>query len=117
MSESKEVCPECQRDIPERCVVCRQFVYELPDPEDTCRVCGQEDTDEEDEDDNTDYKGYSFRKRRDHSQQAICDWCERPVATCPKCQRDFISDDEDEEYDDEEDSDEEEDHDKKKSRK
>ena len=96
MSDDKDVCPACEQEILDRCAVCRQFITEQPDPEDCCDRCGQELPDQEEEDDEPDLKGYSFRKRRDHSEQAICKWCARPMPSCPQCQRDFDSDDDDE---------------------
>jgi len=46
----------------------------------------------DDEEGEDDFKGHTFEKQKDGTQRAVCKWCERPYAACPKCERDFDSD-------------------------
>jgi hypothetical protein len=85
----EEICKECKRAIPDRCPGCHQFMQaHPPNDEDLRSACGQELSEDEDDD----FKGHAFEKQKDGTQRAVCKWCERPYAACPKCERDFDSD-------------------------
>ena len=79
------VCKDCSRMIPERCTLCRQFIYKMvTNPNEICRGCMQvkvrDDTDEDCE------------QLNDGTWRFRCSGCNRPRDSCLKCERAIYSD-------------------------
>lgn len=103
-AEATENCPSCKQSILDKCAHCNQFIFEELEEDERCSDCGQELPEEEEEA----YGGYEFKKKKDGTEIPYCKFCKRPLPSCPKCLREFESEEETESSESETDENEEE---------
>jgi hypothetical protein len=89
-----ETCNSCGQEIPDKCTLCDQFVLDPPDEDDQCEECGQElpDEDEESDEEEDSHEEHEYVCRKKGCEQPLCTICKRPLQMCPKCEREFDTD-------------------------
>ncbi|KAF0148082.1 MAG: hypothetical protein FD143_2962 [Ignavibacteria bacterium] len=85
---SKLFCPECSNQLLDKCNACGQFLRTSND-EEVCETCKQPLSDEEESED-------EYEIQKDGTKRAMCRYCNRKLSQCPKCEKEYDSDQDDE---------------------